>query len=56
MMRAFFLGFAEHIREHSECGLTWPADRGRGRWLNRNEWYDRGWNLADMFGGRFYAA
>ena len=44
VVRAFALGFAEHVRR-SDLGRTWGDSA-------RNEAYDRGWNLADRLTGR----
>lgn len=41
-IRAFWLGFIEHVGAANTCGMTWQDDQGC------NNAYDRGWNLADM--------
>lgn len=45
-LKAFWLGFIEHIGRTNSCGLTWAEDQ------DCNEAYDRGWNLADFLRGR----
>ena len=40
---AFTLGLFEHIRD-SDMGRTWSDGEDC---YDCNEWYDRGWNVAD---------
>jgi hypothetical protein len=45
IIKAWWLGFTEHIGQLNNCGLTWDDQ-------DCNEAYDRGWNFADWLRGR----
>lgn len=47
VLRAFLLGFFEHLRPNEDWGRTWRENQ------DANEAYDRGWNLADLLCGRW---
>jgi hypothetical protein len=40
MLKAFWLGFREHIFARSDMGITYDDDA-------LSDAYDRGWNIAD---------